>query len=367
MNEVVTQQGNIVPRVANPFDGERKSVAQVVGGAAEIQRAVAEVQAKIVVAKQFPRVRHECLDKIITECTRHTLAEQAEYSYTRGGTEVSGPSIRLAEVLAANWGNFSYGWREVNRRVDAAGVGISEVIATAWDYETNVQSVREFNVRHWRDTKKGGYAIKDERDIYELVANMAARRMRACILNVIPGDVVEQAQKQCELTLSVQEQITPERLKSLVEAFEKLGVTKSQIEKRIGRRLDAESLKGNGAVIVALRKVYNGIKEGMSKVEDFFEPEAMPAGEGKTAPIATSAEGEPYNAETGELSDWDSVVDELVAGLQGCKSAKDVVEYAQENAEMIGKIDASKARAASEKWAAAYLKRLEDFQPKKGK
>lgn len=56
--------------------------------------------------------------------------------------------------------------------------------------------MKQFQVRHWRDTKSGGYALKDSRDIYEKVANDGARRLRACILAVIPADVVETAVKE---------------------------------------------------------------------------------------------------------------------------------------------------------------------------
>ena len=175
-------------RTLNPFEGERKNLVQSSSGAAEIQRAVAEVQAAIMLAKQFPRSKVEAADRILTECTRASLAESAIYSFPRGGQEVTGASIRLAEVLAMNWGNFTFGWKETARRAEG-GHGVSEIMAYAWDYETNVRAMREFTVKHWRDTKSGGYAIKDERDIYELCANQAARRMRACILNIIPGSL----------------------------------------------------------------------------------------------------------------------------------------------------------------------------------
>jgi hypothetical protein len=54
---------------------------------------------------------------------------------------------------------------------------------------------------------------------------MGARRKRACILAVIPGDIVEEAQRQCEVTLNAKAEVTPERLKSLVEKFGEFGVS----------------------------------------------------------------------------------------------------------------------------------------------
>lgn len=68
----------------------------------EQQRAISEVQGAIILAKKFPRNQIECLDRIMTACQRPTLAEQALYSYARGGTEITGPSIRLTETIAQN-------------------------------------------------------------------------------------------------------------------------------------------------------------------------------------------------------------------------------------------------------------------------
>lgn len=264
----------------NPFESERLSRNVSIATTVDSHRAIAEVQAAIMLAKQFPRDKLESMDRILTECCRPTLAESATYSYTRGGAEVTGPSIRLAEVLATNWGNFQFGWNEMAR-----SNGQSEILAFAWDCQTNVRRTIQFFVKHWRDTKKGGHALRDERDIYEICANQAARRMRACILNTIPGDVIECAVQQCEKTLATHEIVTPETIALMIKAFEPFGVTKEHIEKRIGRKIDAI----NGAVMVQLRKIYNGLKDGMCKPHEFFDvPDQVPAG---TASDITSLKG----------------------------------------------------------------------------
>ena len=118
------------------------------------------------------------------------------YEYPRGGTKVTGPSIRLAEAMAQNWGNLDYGLIELDQKA-----GESQVMAYAWDLETNTRQTIVFSVPHIRATKKGNVPLTDPRDIYEMVANQGARRMRSCILRVIPGDVVESAVAQCNKTL----------------------------------------------------------------------------------------------------------------------------------------------------------------------
>ena len=65
----------------------------------EQQRAISEVQGAIILAKRYPRNQIEAMDRIMVACQRPGLAEQALYSYAKGGTEITGPSIRLAEAV----------------------------------------------------------------------------------------------------------------------------------------------------------------------------------------------------------------------------------------------------------------------------
>jgi len=228
---------------------------------ASTAREVQEVQAMMTIAKRFPRDEKAALDRIINACTRKGLADSACYQYSRGGTDITGPSIRLAEAIAQAWGNLQFGVRELEQRN-----GESTVEAFAWDLETNTRQVKTFQVKHERHTKMGAKALTDPRDIYELVANQGARRVRACILGVVPGDVVDAAVKQCDVTLNATAEVTPESIKKLVDVFAGLKVSKEQIEARIQRHIDAIT----PAQIVALRKIYNSLKDGMSKPSDWF-------------------------------------------------------------------------------------------------
>lgn len=265
-------------RVDNPFNAP--IVAAPTGAAAQalVQREVAEVQAAMVIAKAHPRAPAAAMDRILMSCSRPSLADAAVYEYARGGQNVTGPSIRLAEELARQWGNMVCGVTELQRLG-----GHSECLAYAWDLETNFRDEKRFTVRHWRDTKKGGYALTEERDIYEVIANMGARRKRACILAIIPGDVAEAAVRQCEVTLNTKGEITPDRIKNMLAKFGEYGVTKEQIETRIQRHLDSMT----PALAVNLGKILNSLKDGMSQPGDWFDmPDQPEAGADKTATAA---------------------------------------------------------------------------------
>ena len=83
-----------------------------------ISRQAQEVQAAMVVAKRFPRDEIEANNRILNACKRKSLAERAIYEYPRGGENVTGPSIRLAEVMAQNWGNLDFGITELEQKND---------------------------------------------------------------------------------------------------------------------------------------------------------------------------------------------------------------------------------------------------------
>lgn len=265
--------------VENPFNGAAGAVAPRESlGAKQVQsREMAETQAKYMMAQHFPRDVIGNMDKILNAFTRPNLAEKSQYQFARGGSDIVGPSIRAAEAIAQQWGNMEFGFRELARNVGADGVPFSDVEAFAIDLESRNRRPLQFIVKHWRDTKGGGYKLKDERDIYELIANQAQRRVRACILAMIPGDVIDGAMQQAEVTLRTKADTSPEAMAKMVEAFAPFGVTKEHIEKRIQRRLDTIQ----PAQVVMLKRVYASLRDDMSTPGDWFDIEP-----GQAAPAA---------------------------------------------------------------------------------
>ena len=229
-----------------------------------ISRQAQEVQAAMVIAKKFPRDEVESFNRILRACQRKRLAEGAMYEYPRSGTKVTGPSIRLAEAMAQNWGNIDFGILELEQKN-----GESQVMAYAWDLETNTRQTKVFSVPHMRGTKRGNVPLTDPRDIYEMVANQGARRLRACILGVIPGDVVDAAVEECQKTLvSGNTEPLIDRVRKGIKLFEdKFSVTKQMIEKYIGCKTEAFSEND----MLRLNNVYRSLRDGMAKSEDYFE------------------------------------------------------------------------------------------------
>lgn len=240
------------------------AVARSVTAEMVTSRQTQEVQGQIIMAKKFPRDEIAARNRILTACQRKKLAEQAEYEYKRGTSKVTGTSIRLAEAMAQNWGNIDFGFVELEQRN-----GESQVMAYAWDLETNTRQTKVFTVPHIRETKTGNYPLTSSRDIYEMVANQAARRVRACILGIIPGDIQEEAVEQCRKTLmNGEEKPLKDLIQGVVRTAEKdYQVPQESLEKYIGCKAEAFSMND----LIRLKRVFNSIKDGMAKREEVFE------------------------------------------------------------------------------------------------
>ena len=248
-----------------------------------------EVQAAVVMAKRFPRDWVEVESKLIMSCKRPKLAEIAVYEYPRGGTKVTGPSIRLAEAAAQAMGNIDFGWTEIQRLEDE-----SICTAYAWDIENNIRRATTFSVPHYRDTRQGKKRLIDDRDIYEMCANQASRRMRGCILQVVPGDLVDLAISECEKTLRANLGTVQEQAAKWGKLFQKeYNVQPESIMKYLGSR--PETWTQND--IFRLRKLYNALKDNMTTIEEAFpEMAAKPLTKEQKAELMKLAKGKQEEA-----------------------------------------------------------------------
>lgn len=329
----------------------------------ESQRAIQEVQAAMIVAKNFPRDQEEAAKRIMKACERVSLAECAEYVYSRGTSTVEGPSIRLAEVIAQNWGNIDFGIKELSQ-----ANGESEIMAYCWDMETNVRQSKVFKTPHKRYTKNGSYALKDPRDIYEMVANQGARRVRACILGVVPGDIVEAARMKCKETLkrASQGKTVGDRVDAMLDKFKTYNVTQEMIEARLGHKVDGNTVKEQE--LVNLGKIYNSLRDEMSKPGDWFkgiEPETIEADHELTEKIRglkTEPDNKPgvypppytaRNSEDFEKEETNGIMDRFIAEFINLKSAG-YSTYIHNNLERLRGAPGNVLTAAREKWAKLY-------------
>lgn len=259
-NEVMEYQGSVpsMPSYSSNFDKINQGTVAV-----ESSRAIAEAQGKLIMAKRFPRNYTESYTKAMEACQRKGFAEKAFFGYPRAGQTVTGVTIRFAEELARVYGNLDYGIKEMSHEE-----GKSEMQAYCWDLETNTISSQNFTVEHIMETKQGNRKLTSQRDIYERTANDGARRLRSRILAILPPDLVEDCITECKKTLAGQNGIPLiDKIKNMVTAFAKLGVTKEMLEQRLKHTVETV----NEEELTEYIGIYNGLKQKETTISDWFE------------------------------------------------------------------------------------------------
>jgi hypothetical protein len=140
--------------------------------------------------------------------------------------------------------------------------------AMAWDMETNTVSSQNFTNPHYREKNGKMEKLTSDRDIYEINANMAARRLRARILAVLPNYFVDDCINECKKTLAGKnDEPLADRVKRMIVQFEKVGVTQEMIEKR--SKCDISALTADDFVDYV--GIYNSLKDKQSSIADWFE------------------------------------------------------------------------------------------------
>lgn len=273
---------------AAPTEGRR------VGADMAVSREAQEVQMAMFAAKRFPRDEVSAYNRILRDCQRSSLAEKAMYEYPKGGQMITGPSIHLARVLARGWGNLDSGFKVLEQNARE-----STVMSYCWDLETNYRETKVFTVPHIRETKKGAKPLTDSREIYELIANQASRRERACILSVIPSDVVDAAVGQCGTTLAGKSKMPlVDMIRALVKNFqEQFGVTSEMLETYIGCKKEAFSQQS----VIRLKNVYNTLRDGSASVEQYFDMESAAPAAPAAAATESAGESEPEQVNLHDL------------------------------------------------------------------
>lgn len=236
--------------------------------AVEQSRAIAEVQAQVIVAQQMPRNVDVAVSEVMRSCAQRSLAEKAFWRYPRGGQQLTGESIILAKELARCWGNINYGIAELRRDDDA---GESEMLAFAWDLQTNTRPSTTFIVPHVLDTTNGRKRLVDVRDVYENNTNMASRRVREMIFNVLPPWLTEDAKTACYATLAADDRdgsTLAERAATAVARYEKIGVRADQLVRKVG----APQARWSAGDLAQLAVIWRSIERGETTADAEFGP-----------------------------------------------------------------------------------------------
>lgn len=228
-----------------------------------------EILSQVDIARRYPRSIRAFRQKAITLATfDEGIAMSCFYRLARSGKAIEGPSVRLAEICAASYGNMRAGARVVEegeKFIVAQGI--------AHDLESNVAYSVE--VRR-RITTKDGRRYGD--DMIGVTANAAcAIALRNAVFKAVPAALIKPILDAAKKVAVGTAQTLTQRRGAMVEKFAKLGVTEEQIAAKVNKAsIEEIDLKD----IEALIGTFNGLKDGDSTVEEEF-PAVETNGNGK--------------------------------------------------------------------------------------
>jgi ribosome modulation factor len=245
------------------FDPETGELPATTGMAQSLvgQLVKAEIDQQITTAHAYPRLVSKVMNSVLSLVTiSPAAAEKCGYALPRGKKPILGPSIRLAEIVASQWGNCRIGARVVHvdrfeKYVEAEGV--------FHDLETNTATTAR--VRR-RIVDSNGRLYND--DMIVVTGNAACSiAKRNAILAGVPAPIWSEAYEVAMKTVKGDVKTLPERRAKAFQVFAAFGIKPEQIYAAL--EIGGEEDIGLDE-IATLTAMHAAIKGGDQKVEDYF-------------------------------------------------------------------------------------------------
>lgn len=219
----------------------------------------AEIDSQVATAKQYPRVMRQVLSEAMTMATySEEVAQSCWYSVPRAGKRIEGPSVRLAEIMVAAYGNM-----RAQTRVVSEDERFIVAQAAVHDLEKNTAVMVE---TRRRITDKEGNRYND--DMIAVTANAArAIALRDAVFRVIPRTFVEQILGEARKTAVGDAKTFVSRRDAMLTHFNKLGVDADRVCASVDRA-SIDDLTADD--LVKLRGTANAIKDGEITIEEAF-------------------------------------------------------------------------------------------------
>lgn len=222
----------------------------------------AEIDAQVATAKAFPRSIKTFLQKAESLATvSEEVAASCNYALPRGGKDLEGPSVRLAEIICSTYGNIRSGARVIandGKTITAQGI--------CHDLETNNSVTVEVKRRI---TDRNGKTYNE--DMQTVSGNAAcAIAYRNAVYKVVPFALVSEIYEKTKEVARGTAETLPARRDKALKYLKELGVTEKQI-------LDVLELKKIEDIdldkLSTLRGMVTLIKNGESTISDLFVKE----------------------------------------------------------------------------------------------
>jgi hypothetical protein len=188
-----------------------------------------EIDIQIATARAYPRSIDLFMSDSLSMATiNEDTAAKCFYALQKGGKEIQGPSVRLAEIVAVNYGNLRFGQKYIGETEDGKSV-IAE--GFAYDLQKNVAARIEITRRIV--DKFGKRYGNDVIETTKLAAGSIAKRQ--AIFQVIPMMFTQQIFEQCKKAAVGDIKTLSQRRTKAIEWFAKFGVTQDRVLASVGK------------------------------------------------------------------------------------------------------------------------------------
>ena len=241
---------------------EAKDMGLVVSSQDAIEAAErASIDVQITTAKKFPRTLSSVQKRVLEISTiSQETAESCFYAISRGGDIIVGPTVRLAEIVAASYGNLRSAARVIS--VDATHVTCQ---GACHDLENNVAVSCEVK---GKITNKNGKRFSE--DMITLTMNStSAKAFRNAIFKVVPMALLESTQAQIKKVGMGDERTLSARREAAIDYFNRKDVETTRVLALIGcSEIEDVTLEH----LARLNMFRAGIQEGTSTIAETFPP-----------------------------------------------------------------------------------------------
>jgi hypothetical protein len=288
------------PKPKPPINPEILAPEATPGSALEALNR-SEIEQQITTARRYPRSITAFRNRGIQMATIDAeTAASCEYRLSRSDKPIVGPSVRMAEIVAAAYGNLRAGARIID-------VGEREVTAQGMAHDLENNTAYQVEVRR-RITKSNGQRFSD--DMILVTCNAAcAIALRNAVFKVVPMALAKPIMEAAQRTAVGDEKTFKSRCVEAFKQFAELGVTEEQILARL-------ELKGSADLTIehlrALHGMLTALRDNEASVEEEFAPVAR-AG----VPPRVSREPKPEQKAAGAGPGLDEVLRTIQAAKTG--------------------------------------------------
>lgn len=249
---------------------EEVAIVDVQGTELQILREKAQIDIQVSTARAYPRNVSECLkEAIFTATMDYETADSCTFALPRAGKIISGPSVRLAEIILQSWGNM----RSETKVVEETDKHVVSE-SFSWDLQKNnavkvtvKKSILQNVYENGRKTGKMTRMNEDMVTLYGNVANSIA--LRNSIFKVIPRAITDKVYQAVQVKIIGGEGEFENRLSATFKGFLiKYGKNESEVLGLISKSKLEDVTPGDLAVLIGIG---TSLKNGDLTIESLFK------------------------------------------------------------------------------------------------